>query len=380
MKWILLSLVGIIVLGGVGFAGWILSLPQSVAAAPVAVPAEETASLIEALRPRRERRPVVAVIGLNDATETLDYVMSTGILRRSGVADVVLVAAGEGPVRLYPVLQVQPDMTIAQFDAAHPEGADYVIVPAMSRDDDPAIMAWLKGQARKGSMVIGVCAGAKVVAAAGLLENRRGTTHWFYKNELLKRDPSVTLVADRRFVVDGPVATTTGISAAIPFALTLIEAIGGHDRAETTARSLGIAHWDASHDSDAFGIKREFATTVLGNVAAFWQRDTFAVPLAPGFDAVSVALVADAWSRTYRSKALTLAGTPGPVSDVTGIRIVPDRSGAPDARLQPLEVAPGAPPAEVLDAALTSIGKRYGDATENVVAMQLEYPRHAMAR
>ena len=66
----------------------------------------ETAAITEALRPPKRERPVVAVIGLNDATETTDYIMPTGILRRADVADVYLVASQAGPVRLYPALQV----------------------------------------------------------------------------------------------------------------------------------------------------------------------------------------------------------------------------------------------------------------------------------
>ena len=47
------------------------------------------------------------------------------------------VATEPGPVELYPALTVEPDATVAAFDARYPDGADYVIVPAMSRDDDP---------------------------------------------------------------------------------------------------------------------------------------------------------------------------------------------------------------------------------------------------
>ena len=88
-----------------------------------------------------------------------------------------MLATGPGPVQLFPVLKVETDATIAEFDAAHPAGADYVIVPAMGRDDDPAVLAWLKLQAEKGAVIIGICAGAKVVAAAGLLDGKRATTH-----------------------------------------------------------------------------------------------------------------------------------------------------------------------------------------------------------
>lgn len=54
-----------------------------------------------------------------------------------------------------------------------------MIVPAMSRDDDPAVLAWLRQQSSKGAIVIGVRAGAKVVGAAGLLDGKRATTRWY---------------------------------------------------------------------------------------------------------------------------------------------------------------------------------------------------------
>ena len=366
-----LGLVAIVV-ALAGFGIWIASLPAGQVAAAVPVPEAETAAMLEALRPPKRPRPVIAVIGINDATETTDYLMPTGILRRADVADVQLVATEAGPVALYPALSVEPDMTIAGFDAAYPDGADYVIVPAMSRDDDPAVMTWLQQQAAKGSIIIGVCAGAKVVAAAGLLEQRRGTTHWFFLRELLADNASITYVPDRRIVMDKGVVTTTGISASMPMALTLIEAIAGRSRAEAVAAEIGIGQWDASHDSDAFRLTRPFALAVMGNVLQFWQREDFDLALQPGFDAVSLAVVADAWSRTYRSQAFTSSADATAVADRDGIRIVPDRIAAEGAST----IAPPGltRPAAALDQALDDIAARYGDGTANVVAMQLEYP------
>src|SRR3546814_9084266 len=84
--------------------------------------------MLEALKPPKRRRPIVVVIGLNDATETTDYLVPTGILRRADIADVLMLAADPGPVHLYPALNaVAPDATIAEFDAAHPGGAEYEI-------------------------------------------------------------------------------------------------------------------------------------------------------------------------------------------------------------------------------------------------------------
>ena len=176
--------------------------PGHSVAAPPAIAQEEVAATLAALKPPKRQRPVIAVIGINDATETTDYLMPAGILRRADVADVMMVATGPGPVKLYPALTVEPDITVADFDASHPDGADYVIVPAMSRDDDPAALQWIKDQSAKGAIVIGVCFGVKVVAEAGLLDNKRGTTHWFALKELREKHPSMQYVPNRRMVVD----------------------------------------------------------------------------------------------------------------------------------------------------------------------------------
>src|SRR5712664_323195 len=281
---------------------WILSLPQApaVAAAPP-IASEEADATVAALKPPKRQRPLIAIIGINDATEATDYLMPYGILRRADVADVVALATESGPVTLYPALKAEPQATVADFDARHPEGADYVVVPAMSRDDDPAALQWIKSQATKGAIVIAVCAGAKVVGNAGLLDGKRGTTHWYFLKELRDNHPGIHYVADRRLVVDQGVATTTGITASTPMALTVIEAIAGRDKAQAVGRDLGLMSWDARHDSGAFKFTRPFALTAIGNALAFWNREQLGIKLARDVDEVSLALVADAWSRTYRS-------------------------------------------------------------------------------
>jgi putative intracellular protease/amidase len=361
-----------------GFGLWLATLPSTPAAvAPPAVPQAEMDAMLAALKPPKRTRPLVAVVGINDATETTDYLMPTGVLRRAGIAEVVTLSTEVGPVRLYPALSVEADATIDAFDARHPEGPDYVIVPAMSRDDDPKVIAWLRKQAKDGAVIIAICAGAKVVAAAGLLDDRQATTHWYYLGDLLKRHPSVRYVADRRMVVDRGVATTTGITASMPMMLTLIEAIAGRDKAEAVAGELGLDRWDARHGSGAFKLTHPFATTVLGNSLAFWNRDRFGIALGPGMDEVSLALVADAWSRTYRSRVELFAASPAGVTTRGGIRLLPDRvvTAWPGERL-PFDSSKQ--PAEALDSALQDIAARYGKATANLVAMQLEYPQRRL--
>jgi putative intracellular protease/amidase len=363
------------VLAAIG-GGWILTLPAAPSLkAPPPIEKAEADATLAALKPPKRQRPLVAIVGINDGTETTDYLMPYGILRRADVADVVALGTRPGPMTLYPVLTVEPQETVAEFDAQHPQGADYVIVPAMSRDDDPTALQWIKSQAAKGAIIVGVCVGALVVGNTGLLDGKQATTHWYSLKELREKHPAIRYVRDRRLVVDRGVATTTGISASMPMSLTLIEAIAGRDKAEAVGRDLGLASWDTRHDSGAFQFTRPFALTAIRNTLAFWSREQFGIELASGVDEVSLALVADAWSRTYRSRAVTFAANGGALETRNGLRIVPEQVAASwpaERRLPPIG---GLPPAKALDQALQGIEARYGTSTADFVAMQLEYPR-----
>ncbi|MHC4042754.1 DJ-1/PfpI family protein [Bradyrhizobium sp. 23AC] len=377
MTWRVLALSGlgcVALLAAIG-GTWLFLLPGAPAqgTAP-AISKDETEATLAALKPPKRKRPLIAIVGINDMSETTDYLMPYGILARADVADVLTLATQPGPVTLYPALKVHPHATIAEFDAAHPDGADYVIVPAMSREDDAVALQWIRSQAGKGAIIVGVCVGAKVVANTGLLDGRQATTHWYSVRDLQKH-AAIRYVADRRLVVDRGVATTTGITASMPMALTLVEAIAGRARAEAVARDIGLAEWNARHHSAAFQFTRPFALTAIGNTLAFWNREQLGLALTPGIDEVTLALVADAWSRTYRSRALTFAATAEPQTSRGGLRILPDKVAADwPASLTPPDTV-DLPPARALDQTLSAIDARYGARTADFVAMQLEYPR-----
>jgi len=376
LRIVLWSALGVVVLCAAIAGTWIFSLPPAASvAAPPAIAQAEHDAMVAALRPSKRQRPLIAIIGINNATETTDYLLPYGVLTRADVADVVTLSTAPGSMTLFPTLKVEPQATTAAFDARHPDAADYVIVPAMTRDDDPEAMQWIRGQASKGAIVIGICAGAKVVGDAGLLHGKQATTHWYSVKELRGKHPTMRYVEDRRLVVDGGVATTTGISASMPMSLALIEAIAGRDKASAVGREIGLAEWDARHESDAFTFTRPFALTAIRNTAAFWAHEKLGLELKQGVDEVSLALVADAWSRTYRSRAVTFARSTEAVQSRNGIKILPDEVTADWPAARRLPDIEDRKPADTLDDTLNAIAARYGARTTDFVAMQLEYPR-----
>jgi hypothetical protein len=97
-----------------------------------------------------------------------------------------------------------------------------------------------------------------------------------------------------------------------------------------------------------------------------------------GVDEIALALAADAWSRTYRSSAYSLAAGPT-VTTRRGLVIQPDRSPADTPAERRIVLTSNAPPMAALDQALRTLAQLYGAGTANFVALQIEYPRPSPA-
>lgn len=294
----LLTAVAMAALVNTGCTGQAAAGPDAGPAERRASSADASAPTIEPYEPRFGReRPVVAVIAPRAGAEVTDFVVPHSILATSGVADVFAVSTGPGPIEMFPALTFEPDATTAEFDREHPDGPDYVIVPAVHDPEDVPLTTWIREQAARGATIVGVCDGVLVLARMGLLEGRRATGHWFSLGRLERRHPRTEWLRGWRYVADGNVITTTGVSASVPVSLALVEAIAGRARAERVARSLSVSEWGPAHDSDAYGFTARHLWTGVGNLAAFWRRETLGIEIEPGVDAISLALVADAWGR-----------------------------------------------------------------------------------
>jgi hypothetical protein len=153
--------------------------------------------------------------------------------------------------------------------------------------------------------------------------------------------------------------------------LALVEAIAGRARAETVAKTLGVADWSPTHHSDAFRLNARHIFTAAGNWLSFWSHENVGISVAQGIDEIALALAADAYSRTYLSRAYSISPSHGAIRTKRGLSLLPDSvAGAakPPDRMLPLAEAPS------LDHILESIAQSYGRATAAFVALQLEYP------
>jgi transcriptional regulator GlxA family with amidase domain len=149
---------------------------------------------------------------------------------------------------------------------------------------DPALLDEVRAAAAKAGRVASVCSGAFILAAAGLLDARRATTHWSRTADFARRFPAVRLEPDRIFVrdgsVDGEVWTSAGITAGIDLSLAMIAEDLGEEIARRTAQQLVVYRrrpGGQSQFSALLELERPGARfgTLLG-----WARERLAEPLS----------------------------------------------------------------------------------------------------
>ena len=103
-----------------------------------------------------------------------------------------------------------------------------------------AVVDWLRAHAREVRRLASVCTGIYGLAAAGLLDGRRVTTHWRFARAVAERFPALRVEADAIFIRDGPYFTSAGVTAGIDLALALIEEDFGGRLALDVARDLVV--------------------------------------------------------------------------------------------------------------------------------------------
>lgn len=141
------------------------------------------------------------------------------------------------PVRTSSGLTVVPDRALTGAPAPHT-----LLVPGGqgTRNPDPRLIGWLREHGPGAPRLVSVCTGAALLAAAGLLDGRRATTHWAYCDRLARDHPAVEVDPDPIYVRDGHVATSAGVTSGIDLSLALVEEDLGRDAALTVARHLVV--------------------------------------------------------------------------------------------------------------------------------------------
>jgi transcriptional regulator GlxA family with amidase domain len=153
--------------------------------------------------------------------------------------EVILASPDGGTIACNSGLQLAGSTALANL----PDDLDTILVAGGNEDAlrcaaEERVLAWLRERAGKTRRLGSVCSGALILAASGVLDGRRATTHWGYCEEMRSFRPAVRLEPDAIFVADPPFYTSAGVTAGIDLCLSLVEADHGPDVALAVARNL----------------------------------------------------------------------------------------------------------------------------------------------
>ncbi|WP_295951947.1 DJ-1/PfpI family protein [Rhodoferax sp.] len=152
------------------------------------------------------------------------------------------VARHADPVGARAGLCIIPDSTFAACTAT-----DALIIPGGVVDAAMACeqtIAWIAATAATASTVASVCTGAFLLARSGVLTHGPVTTHWEDVDDLQRMFPALQVQTGKRWITQGHITTSAGISAGIDMCLHLVATLAGHELATRTARQMDYA-WQA---------------------------------------------------------------------------------------------------------------------------------------
>jgi transcriptional regulator GlxA family with amidase domain len=187
----------------------------------------------------------IVLVSLFDDVDTLDFcgpleVFSITGQRATGPVPFTVTTVAE---RRQPPITTRSGLSVTPYYTyRNVLQADILIVPggmgARHERTNPATLEFIQRQAENAELIVSVCTGALLLGAAGLLDGLKATTHHNAFDELAEAAPLCTIVRDQRYVDNGRIITSAGITAGIDTSLYIVQRLLGAAIAQETARHM----------------------------------------------------------------------------------------------------------------------------------------------
>lgn len=206
-------------------------------------------------------KPLSVAIFLFPDVEVLDFAGPYEVFTTASRAHLLDHPGSAAPFSVFTVtrepgsVRARAGLTVvADYDFTNHPPVDVLIIPGgvvTAELQTPAVAAWIRRVSPTTIITASVCTGAFLLAQAGLLDGKQATTHWEDIPDLRLMFPSVSVLEGRRWVDEGAVITSAGISAGIDMSLHLVERLTSRDLAVKTARRMDFDwHQDAASAHD----------------------------------------------------------------------------------------------------------------------------------
>jgi transcriptional regulator GlxA family with amidase domain len=308
--------------------------------------------------PRHDSAKRTAVIiAANSGTEGSDFLAPYEVIATSGAFNLYAVAPERRITHLFPGgplmrgVDFVPHYSFAEYDGAIGHDPDLIVIPFMPDQQAPeyqTILNWIRAHAGPRTIVLSICAGAKNLADTGLLDGRSATTHHYTFSEIAQAHPNVHLVRGVRYVEDGNIISSAGVTAGVDASLFALQRMLGREVALDVARQIGYPYAQFLDDptyeppvaalNDLVGTAPPLANLLLSSYQI--GNSQLGVALYPGISELALASVVD----TYPHQGTVMVNTVAPERSVVvsrhGLALIPRWSFADAPKLDRI-ILPG---------------------------------------
>ena len=337
-------------------------------------------------------KPTAIVLMSNQGTEVTDLMGPYQLLKMSNLFNVYTVAPEREPIGVNGGVDILPDMSIEAMGLLLNRSPELVVVPAVHDPDNAKLSALISYWHNTGAHILSICEGARLVAASGILDGQQATSHFFALDDLESHYSAVDWQRSARYITDGDITSSAGVTAAYDATLALISQFGNPTLASSIAEQIEYESQTAIYvEFDSTDFLKGLASIVLP-----WGRTDQAIWISDGMDESLLSAALDSYPRTLEIDQVTVSDSRRLIRTKHGLQLIPrfginelpemdsilalsaadaaqlrQQALANDSALDTLQSNDGFSFSRVLD----DIGQRYGESSRTLVAKQLEYPQ-----
>lgn len=271
-------------------------------------------------------KPTVAVLLANDVTEVFDFLVPYEMFALTDKYNVFSVAPDTEIKSLTGGLDVIPHYSFAELDQKLGKSPDIIVIPFMpilNEHSYAPVREWIRKHSSEKTILLSICNGAENLADTGLLDGKRAATHWGDIQRLIKTYPQIHWVQDQRYVAQGHIVSSAGLTSGMDATLYVLSQQLGESAAKQIANELRYPsyHYVKEPAMQPFTAGLSDITYIL-NQSYQWNKTKAGVLLYPGADELALASAFDTYGASGTTTTLTIAREHQPIVTRHGLNLI----------------------------------------------------------
>ncbi|MFC9712563.1 DJ-1/PfpI family protein [Paenibacillus sp. NPDC056933] len=315
-------IVFVFIVGGTGAIGFINTMNSGMSVYDKTAP-----SLANVQIPKYDaNKPTVAVLLENEVTEVFDFLVPYEMFAMTEAYNVYGVAPDRKIKSLTGGLDVIPHYSFDEMDTMLGKSPDIIVIPFMPILNDKKyapVREWIQKHSGNQTILLSICNGAENLADTGLLNGKSAATHWGDINRLIKKYPDIHWVKDQRYVAQGNIVSSAGLTSGIDATLYVISQQLGDAAAKKVAENMNYPSYNyvINPNMEPFNAGLSDITYVLNN-AYQWNKAKAGVLLYNGADELDLSAAFDTYGASGTTRTLTISNKNEPIVTKHGLNLV----------------------------------------------------------